>query len=193
MIYMMFRSIILYICLVLFPVVSMEAISLLTLVVKNASRTETTLAQSFGTLISRHPWVSTEVTFGLYDPTVTQRYRPGQPQGIMEVEPGGFIHNGSQDESPNTYPAKPDNFFRIMLLGGSSMAGNALRSDNTQTIAAYLQRQLNSDPIAASTGLKFQVLNWEHSGAYSFTEAVRFLSDGVHVEPDMVWMFHTPY
>lgn len=140
-------------------------------------------------MLDRHPWLSEEVTFGFYGPVVTQRYRPGQMQGHLQIGPHGFFHNGHDDPLLSRFPEKPEGLFRIILLGGSSMAGNALRSANSQTIAAYLERRLNNDSgLRDRTGLRFQVLNWGYSGAYSFTELVRFFSDGIHVDPDMVMM-----
>lgn len=174
--------------LIITPLIALELVAFLALSIRGASDPDVTLGQAMGAQVSRHPWVAEELPFGLYDPTVTQRYRPGQNQGTMEINVGGFIHNGADDPVLNSFPEKPEGVFRVILLGGSSMAGNALRSGNTQTIAAYLERRLNSSPLADQTGFTFQVLNWGHSGAYVFTEAVRFLSDGIHVEPDMVMM-----
>jgi hypothetical protein len=173
---------------VLIAIILLEILSFLALSIRAASGPKVSIFEAADTLVSRHPWIAESLPYGLYDPVVTQRYRFGQDQGTMEINASGFIHNGSDEPLLNTFPEKPDGVFRIMLLGGSSMAGNALQSGNTQTIAAYLERQLNTSGVSAETGLAFQVLNWGHSGAYSFTEAVRFLSDGIHAQPDMIMM-----
>jgi hypothetical protein len=86
----------------------------------------------------------------------------------------------------NAFPEKPQGVIRIVILGGSSTAGNALRSNNTQTIAAWLERLLNAD---APPSRRFQVLNFGVSGGSSWSEMNRFFAEVVHLQPDLVISF----
>lgn len=134
-------------------------------------------------LLKAHPWARQEVVFGAFDPIATQRYSPNSVTGVMKVNQHGFIGNGSANPALKTFPAKPEGMVRVFLLGGSSLAGNALRSDNTQTIAAFLERKLN---LRAQDGSLFQVLNYGMSGAWTFAELRRFFAEIIHLEPDVV-------
>lgn len=134
-------------------------------------------------LMRLHPWMNTAIPFGFYDPIVFQRYEPGSKTGNVGINAHGFIHNGHSDPLLNSFPEKPPSVRRIILLGGSSMAGNALRSDNTQTISAHLERILNADP---KKGERFQVLNFGVSGDFSSIEMTRFMTEVIHIEPDIV-------
>jgi len=134
-------------------------------------------------LLKAHPWARQEVAFGAFDPISTQRYSPNSKTGVMNVNQHGFIGNGGDKPALEVFPEKPEGMIRVFLLGGSSMAGNALRSDNTQTIASYLERQLNQQ---ASGGAAFQVLNYGMSGSWTFAELRRFFAEIIHLEPDIV-------
>lgn len=144
------------------------------------------IAQAVGPLWRPDRWFRETITYGLFDPVLTQRYRPNSKTGVLDINEHGFIGNGTDDPVLTRFPAKPEGVFRIFLLGSSSTAGIALRSDNTQTIAAYLERELNAQPAGAAA---FQVLNYGVSGGWSFSEQRRFFAEIIHLTPDMVINF----
>lgn len=143
----------------------------------------TTLPAASGDLLRLHPWLQTRVAYGVYDPLLTQRYAPNSRTGVLSINQHGFIGNGTTDPALTVFPQKPPGLVRIVLLGGSSLAGNALRSDNTQTIPAFLERILND---AAPHGTTYQALNYGISDGWSFSELRRFFAEIIHIKPDIV-------
>jgi len=118
----------------------------------------------------------------LYDPFITHRFAPMRPVGSqLTTDRYGFIHNGDQnriiDLSPDTV--------RVLLLGGSSMAGFGGARSNDQTIGGYLERQLN----ALGDGRRYQVINAGINGFYTPVESVYFMTELVHYQPSVVVMF----
>jgi len=173
------------IVIVIATLIFVESAAFVILLVDQTSRT-TGIAAAAVSLWKEHPWAHQAVHFGVFDPITTQRYVPNSTTGVLGVNENGFIHNGSSDPVLNAFPQKLEGTVRIILLGGSSMAGNALRSDNTQTIAAYLERELNSSETGSNV---YQVLNYGISGGWSFSELRRFFSEIIHFEPDIVINF----
>lgn len=143
----------------------------------------TKLRTASGDLLRLHPWLQTRVAYGVYDPLLTQRYAPNSRTGVLSINQHGFIGNGTTDPALTVFPQKPAGLVRIVLLGGSSLAGNALRSDNTQTIPAFLERILND---AAPDGTTYQALNYGISDGWSFSELRRFFAEIIHIKPDIV-------
>ena len=171
-----------YLVIFLATALGLEGVSLFTLVWSDHQRGNS-LGQSFTSRWKQHPWNSTIVNYGLYDPIIEQRYKAGSRTGKLEINRYGFIHNGHSSTTLNSFPEKPRDLYRIILLGGSTTAGNALRSDNTQTIAAWTERLLNAK---TSPDYQFQVLNFGVSGGYSWTEMNRFFDEVIHLDPDLV-------
>lgn len=171
-----------YVTIVITTCLLLEAASFVVLLANRTSGPIGIEAAAIG-LLKAHPWARQEVAFGAFDPIATQRYIPNSRTGVMKVNRHGFIGNGSDDAVLETFPEKPEGMIRIFLLGGSSMAGNALRSDNTQTIAGYLERTLNQ---RAGDGSTYQVLNYGMSGAWTFAELRRYFAEIIHLEPDVV-------
>jgi lysophospholipase L1-like esterase len=121
--------------------------------------------------------------YGQFDPVSQVRHLPGRTYGQLTVNRHGFIGNGHDDPALTAYPEKPEGFYRIIMLGGSSMAGLGV-SDNRQTIAAQLESLLNARPPDA--GLRYQVLNFGAAGGYTGAETTRFFMRLAHVQPDLV-------
>jgi hypothetical protein len=143
-----------------------------------------TLRQAFQGRIAMHPLApKTIIPLGSFDPIVGYHAQANAKLGNLQFNAHGFIANGPDGASPEGYPDKPAGVFRIILLGSSTLAGNALRSDASQTIAAHLERLLNA---SAKDGRKYQVLNFGASGGYSFSELRLFFSQVIHLKPDAV-------
>jgi hypothetical protein len=131
-----------------------------------------------------HPLApKTVVTVGAFDPVVVQRYEPGSKAGNLRINEYGFVANGPDDAVLRTFPRKAEDEFRIIMLGASSLAGTVLRSDESQTIAAHLERALNSGP---APGKRFAVLNFGILGNYSYSELRTFFAQVIHLKPDLV-------
>ncbi len=120
-----------------------------------------------------------------FDPLCQVRQVPGARYYGLEVNSHGFLGNGHTDSLLNTYPEKPDRLYRIILLGGSSVAGLGAVG-NQETIPAFLESLLNK---GARGGKAFQVLNFGSPGGYTATEAGLLLFELAHVQPDMVIAF----
>jgi len=131
-----------------------------------------------------HPLVpKLVVVLGAFDPVVGQRYDPDTKVGNVRVNKYGFIANGPDDASLRLFPRKAEGEVRIVMLGSSSLAGTLLRSDESHTIAAYLERSLNARP---SPGRRFTVLNFGINGGDSFSELRTFFAQAIFLEPDVV-------
>jgi hypothetical protein len=134
--------------------------------------------------VHMHPLApKTVITLGAFDPVVGQRLEPGSKTGKVRINKYGFIANGPDDASLGRFPLKAENEIRIVMLGSSSLAGSALRSDESHTIAAYLERSLNAGPTSAK---RYTVLNFGVNGGYSFSELRTFFAQVIYLEPDIV-------
>ena len=121
--------------------------------------------------------------YGSFDPMLQVRHVPGESYRGLLINQHGFIGNDSGDPALEAFPEKPLDLYRIVLLGGSSAAGLGV-SDNRETIASQLERQLNAD--AGTSAVRYQVLNFGAAGGYSGAEVTKFLLQLVHLHPDMV-------
>jgi len=134
--------------------------------------------------IHMHPLApKTVITLGAFDPIVGQRLEPGAKTGNVRINKFGFVANGPDDASLGRFPRKAENEVRIVMLGSSSLAGSALRSDESHTIAAYLERSLNS---GATPAKRYAVLNFGVNGGYSFSELRTFFAQVIYLQPDIV-------
>lgn len=121
--------------------------------------------------------------YGSFDPLLQMRHVPGSAYRGLLVNEHGFIGNGNDDPALAIFPEKPIGAYRILLLGGSSVAGDGA-SDNRETISSQLERQLNA--TTGDSGLQYQVLNFGLRGGYTGSEVMTFLMQLVHLQPDMV-------
>jgi hypothetical protein len=119
-----------------------------------------------------------------YDlPYVGYRYRPFR----KDVRPGldtdrhGFIHNGDPDRD---LTHKPDNAYRIFIVGGSTVAGNTAPQD---TLSGVLERNLNRD--LHGFGLQFEVINAGVSGWLSSQELALISYYLADYSPDLIISF----
>jgi len=131
-----------------------------------------------------HPLVpKVVVLLGAFDPIAGQRYDPDTKVGNVRINKFGFIANGPDDASLRLFPRKAEGEIRIIMLGSSSLAGTLLRSDESHTIAAYLERSLNAH---APPGRRFSVLNFGINGGDSFSELRMFFAQAIYLDPDVV-------
>lgn len=81
---------------------------------------------------------------------------------------------------PEVPLAKPANTTRIVLAGGSSTHGWAVRDD--QTLDAYMRRELG----ARYPGRRFEVVNLAFDGYDSFQDYERIRLEGMRLDPDVI-------
>lgn len=113
-----------------------------------------------------------------FDPFLGHRYPAASNVGDgLETDRYGFIHNGD----PDRVLSAGDDTVRIVVLGGSSVAGVGVH-DNRSTIASILEARLNERP----DGNTYEVINAGVGGYYSPIEAVYFLIELVHYRPTII-------
>ena len=160
-----------------------EGISVLTLLaldIREGQSFYSAARNRYATL--RQAWVPPNY-YGSFDPLVQMRHIPGSMYRGLLVNEHGFIGNGNDDPALASFPEKPIGVYRILLLGGSSVAGDGV-SDARETISSQLERQLNA--TTGDSGLRYQVLNFGLRGGYTGSEVLKFLMQLVHLQPDMV-------
>jgi len=81
-------------------------------------------------------------------------------------------------------PLKPENTFRIFIIGGSTVYGTGAESDIT-TMPGFLQREFDNYNI----GYDVEIVNAGISGAWSFSEIQLIKNKILNLEPDMLVIF----
>lgn len=119
----------------------------------------------------------------VFDPITQVRHKPDTSYYGLRINHNGFIENGNPDPALSAWPEKPEGTVRVALLGGSSTAGYGV-SENSQTIAAILERHLNL--AYGGPKRRFQVLNLGFAGGYSAMEAALFMNQAIYLDPDAV-------
>jgi hypothetical protein len=184
---------------------ALELLAFGALVSRTAAADDVSLAQAISARVRQHPWLDRRVRAPKRDggyvfvPTTQHAFRANSRWEGLRIGRHGFVLNG--DAEPADFPEKPPDLVRIVLLGGSSLAG-ATASGNDKTIAAQLERLLGEsaggalpgEPAggalpAESGGARFQVLNFGMGGNYSYGELMRLVSEVAYLEPDAVILF----
>ena len=80
---------------------------------------------------------------------------------------------------------KPNDVYRIFLIGGSTLYGSGSTSDTT-TIPGFLQERFDNSGIDQ----KIQVINAGIEGSSSLEEVPRIKNDLVNFDPDMIVIYH---
>ena len=80
---------------------------------------------------------------------------------------------------------KPNDIYRIFVIGGSTLYGSGSTSDTT-TIPGFLQERF----INSGINQKIQVINAGIEGSTSIEEVVRIKNDLVNFDPDMIVIYH---
>jgi lysophospholipase L1-like esterase len=95
----------------------------------------------------------------------------------LKVDAQGFVLNSAD----STSAIEPDADYRIIMIGGSTMAGSGVQ-DNADTIAAKLEQELERQ-----TRLNINVVNAGTGGWYSVNELAFFTQEALPFhKPDMV-------
>jgi len=130
---------------------------------------------------------SQKVFYGGFDPLVQTQLKPfSKYSRYLTVNEHGFIGNKNSDETLNSFPEKPKGVIRIIVLGGSSLAGCGY-STNSSTIPALLEKMLNSYYI--NSGKRYQVLNFGIPGGSTGLEVIKIFSQLIYFEPDIIICF----
>ncbi len=117
-----------------------------------------------------------------FDPITQSRLPPNERYQYLEVNEHGFIKNAHTDSLLDVFPEKPQNFYRIILIGGSTTAGAEI--DTKDTIATQLENILNEKK--PNENYIYQVLNFGMGSANSGSNLVRFFQQIMYYEPDMI-------
>lgn len=120
----------------------------------------------------------------LYEPFGVFGYRP--TPGKVEKYYNGTrsTFNTMGYRGPLVDTAKPKGVFRIVLLGGSTMAGYGVNDD--QTIDAYMRGLMRSRHPQSCV----EVVNLALGGYDSYQDYERLRVDGLHLSPDVI-VLHT--
>ena len=103
---------------------------------------------------------------------------PNQDLSSININSLGF-------RGPEITPDKPNDTYRIFVVGGSTIYGAASQSDKT-TIPGYLQEMFDKE----SFDLNIEVINAGISSAYSFSESFYIKETILNLEPDLLIMYN---
>ena len=103
--------------------------------------------------------------------------KPNQDFPTIHINNIGF-------RGPDVSLIKPENTYRVFMIGGSTTFGSASTSDRT-TIPGYLQHKFNSE----ITETNIEVINAGISGAFSFTEIQLLKNKIFDYEPDLIIVY----
>ncbi len=93
----------------------------------------------------------------------------------------GLVDNDAPSPDWDVMPGKPPGMIRVILYGGSTAMGIGAR-DGTETLSGQLERLLNEHAVP---GTVFQVLNFGHGAAQSYTTLQFMASMGSYLKPDV--------
>lgn len=180
------RTIVEYGAVAIVTLLAVELLAFAALAWRSATAEELSLRQAARKRIEQHPLFDRRIRPVGRDsefqflPTTQHAFRAGTRFAGLRVGRHGFILNGADE--PVNYPDKAPGTIRIVILGGSSVAG-ATASGNDKTIAAQLETLLNSrgNPV-------FQVLNFGMGGNYSYGELIRLVTEVAYIDTDVVIM-----
>jgi hypothetical protein len=175
-----------YAIIVLATLLLLELTSFAVLVWRTALAQGVGLAQAASLRLQQHPWRDKGIrelkqhSEYVFFPTTQHAFRANTSFSTLHVGGHGFIPNGDAD--PADFPAKPPGLVRIVMLGGSSLAG-ATATGNDKTIPARLEALLNH-----ADGARYQVLNFGMGSNYSYGELTRLITEVAYLAPDVVVM-----
>lgn len=112
------------------------------------------------------------------DPNLLWRFKPNLNNRLIKTNSRGFIGD-------EVVTDKPDNTYRILLLGDSSPVGLGL-SSRAATFAEILKRRLS---MKTPPEVRIEMINAAVSG-YTSEQIVRFMNlEGWDYEPDLVLLY----
>ncbi len=107
----------------------------------------------------------------------TQENIPNQHNEYVNINSFGF--RGAEISKE-----KPENVYRIIMLGGSTLFGYGATSDET-TIPGFLQQKFET----TNSDFKVEVINAGSSGAYSKTETLYVKHKLLDFDPDLIIVY----
>jgi uncharacterized protein YjbI with pentapeptide repeats/lysophospholipase L1-like esterase len=102
---------------------------------------------------------------------------PNQHFSTININTEGF-------RGKDISPLKPDDTFRIFIIGGSTVYGTGAESDIT-TMPGFLQMEFDNH----DTGYNVEIVNAGISGAWSFSEIQLIKNKILNLQPDMLVIF----
>ena len=113
-------------------------------------------------------------------------YLTGIDRQILPNQESKTVHiNNFGMRGPDITQDKPNDVYRIFLIGGSTLYGSGSTSDTT-TIPGFLQERFDNSGIDQ----KIQVINAGIEGSSSLEEVPRIKNDLVNFDPDMIVIYH---
>ena len=113
-------------------------------------------------------------------------YLTGIDRQILPNQENKTIHiNNFGMRGPDITQDKPNDTYRIFIIGGSTVYGSGSTSDKT-TIPGFLQEKIDNSGIDQ----KVQVINAGIMGSTSIEEVHRIKNDLINFDPDMIIVYH---
>jgi len=109
--------------------------------------------------------------------TLDDELIPNQKSSSVSINSLGF-------RGEEFSPEKPDNVYRIFMLGGSTMFGHGATSDQT-TIPGYVQQFFQNNDME----LKIEIINGGIQGADSYAETKIIENKLINYSPNMVIIY----
>jgi hypothetical protein len=131
--------------------------------------------------------IGTGTNYSTYLPIIGYRNKPYSNHGIQTFDRYGLPLNEPHQE--RDLLKKPDDEFRVIMLGGSTVEGRFLTS-STDTLPARLERSIQKMFNDNGIGLKTSVINGGTSGYFSGQELASFIYQFLSTKPDMVVFFN---
>jgi len=113
-----------------------------------------------------------------YLTTIDRQILPNQDNKTIHINNFGM-------RGPDITQDKPDDTYRIFIIGGSTVYGSGSTSDKT-TIPGFLQDKIDKTMI----GQKVQVINAGIMGSTSIEEVFRIKNDLINFNPDLIILYH---
>jgi len=107
-----------------------------------------------------------------------RHHEPNQHFSTLNINNEGFRGNEISF-------IKPDNTYRIFMVGGSTTFSSGSSSDNT-TITGYLQQNFDQSEI----NKKIEVINAGHDGMFSWDETESIKNKIVNYDPDLIIIYN---
>jgi hypothetical protein len=124
------------------------------------------------------------VSYGVFDPISVTRLMPGSYYGPFPVNAYGYISNSSDPKSDSGLLDLDNEFFTVLIFGGSSVAGTGSKRPE-ETISAKLEKRLNEE-VDASEKIRFRVLNLGAGGGFLGAEFLKLQQYYQYIEPKVV-------
>ena len=113
-------------------------------------------------------------------------YLTGIDRQILPNQESKTVHiNNFGMRGPDITQDKPNDIYRIFVIGGSTVYGSGSSSDAT-SIPGFLQERFDNSGI----NQKIQVINAGIEGSTSIEEVFRIKNNLVNFDPDMIVIYH---